>query len=246
MGFEEDGNGERSRSLVGGIFSEVGLLVTSIVDLFSGRNRKVQPSDEIWMTDQAMWTGFSDALSHPDTRIRIVTAHFPDDLGGAVEAMQSRRIPFRVWIAPPSREAAMRDLQKMDNEILISDARTFPDWSQQPPFESAACRPVSVLVCHHHPLPAEDQRIIDFVTSLNPKSELQFYTSLEHPLFQRFMGDSVKELLQLLGMKEDESIHHPMVSRHLQRIQQRIARHNPDRQEADSCGEWFHLNLKDG
>lgn len=50
----------------------------------------------------------------------------------------------------------------------------------------------------------------------------RFFLSLEDDLMRIFAGDKVKAMLTWLGMKEGESIEHPMVSRQIEKAQKRV------------------------
>jgi len=58
--------------------------------------------------------------------------------------------------------------------------------------------------------------------------ESRFYISLEDDLVRIFAGDSLKRKMQFFGMQEDEIIESKMVSRTIERAQERVEKHNYD------------------
>lgn len=54
----------------------------------------------------------------------------------------------------------------------------------------------------------------------------QFYLSLEDDLMRIFSSDRISGILERLGLKNGESIHHPMISRALERAQQKVEARN--------------------
>lgn len=56
--------------------------------------------------------------------------------------------------------------------------------------------------------------------------ESRFYISLEDNLIRIFAGDSLKKNMQRFGMKEDEIIESKMVSRTIERAQEKVEKHN--------------------
>jgi preprotein translocase subunit SecA len=58
------------------------------------------------------------------------------------------------------------------------------------------------------------------------KGETQFFLSLEDDLMRIFGSDKIKTLLEKLGLKDDESIHHPWISRALEKAQKKVEAHN--------------------
>ncbi|MBL6784758.1 MAG: preprotein translocase subunit SecA [Rickettsiales bacterium] len=58
--------------------------------------------------------------------------------------------------------------------------------------------------------------------------ETKFFLSLEDDLMRLFGSDKVKGLLHKMGFKEDEVLHHPFISKALERAQKKVEGHNFD------------------
>jgi preprotein translocase subunit SecA len=58
------------------------------------------------------------------------------------------------------------------------------------------------------------------------KGESRFYISLEDDLIRIFAGDTLKKNMQRFGMKDDEIIESPFVSRTIERAQEKVEKHN--------------------
>ena len=56
--------------------------------------------------------------------------------------------------------------------------------------------------------------------------ESRFYISLEDDLIRIFAGDSFKKNMECFGMKEDEIIESRMVSKRIERAQEKVEKHN--------------------
>ncbi len=54
----------------------------------------------------------------------------------------------------------------------------------------------------------------------------KFFLSLEDDLMRIFASDRISGLLRTLGLKDGEAIHHPMISRSLEKAQQKVEGHN--------------------
>ena len=61
-------------------------------------------------------------------------------------------------------------------------------------------------------------------------------------MMELFCGEWVKQILERLGMKEDEPIESKMVTRRIQQAQKSIADRCVSDLPADSAGEWLKLN----
>ena len=56
--------------------------------------------------------------------------------------------------------------------------------------------------------------------------ESKFFLSLEDDLMRIFGSDKIKVFLEKLGFKDDESIHHPWISKALEKAQKKVEAHN--------------------
>lgn len=56
--------------------------------------------------------------------------------------------------------------------------------------------------------------------------ESRFYISLEDDLIRVFAGDTLKKKMEFFGMKEDEIIESPFVSKTIERAQEKVEKHN--------------------
>ncbi|MEZ6147161.1 MAG: hypothetical protein R3B91_17425 [Planctomycetaceae bacterium] len=59
-----------------------------------------------------------------------------------------------------------------------------------------------------------------------------------------FAGEWVHQILEQLGMKEDETIESPLVSRQIAKAQQRIEQNLCSELEANSSAEWLEKNFR--
>jgi preprotein translocase subunit SecA len=60
------------------------------------------------------------------------------------------------------------------------------------------------------------------------KGSSKFYLSLEDDLMRIFGGERLKKTMERIGMKEGESIEHRMVSRSIEKAQEKVEKHNFD------------------
>jgi hypothetical protein len=207
---------------------------------------KVQTADIIWLTEDAMLQGLANKVQQLLAREHhvLVTAHFPEELGGVVEQFQQAGIAFRPWHPPREIESTIRELSQLGNEVFLLDARELPRLPFQAQDERSHRPPMNliVFVCHHHPLRTEDEVILRYANAI-PATGLMFLTSLDQPLFQRFAGQNIQQLLRIMGMREDEPIENPVIDRQVMRAQEAIRREIVNPRSADSIEEWFQLNL---
>jgi hypothetical protein len=96
-----------------------------------------------------------------------------------------------------------------------------------------------IIFVEHYPLPQKENELY---ISLGLK-EVHVYSSLDEPLFMHFGGERIIELLNKLGMKEDEPLENALITKALHNAQEKIAAKVPLEQSALSQAEWFRKNL---
>ncbi|AYV56513.1 hypothetical protein EFP84_14045 [Leptospira kmetyi] len=163
-------------------------------------------------------------------------------------------ITDEVWISQNSKlEKCKRLLRKNDSYLFVfwfeESFRKFQtafDLGENSP-NLAYARELSAadlfnrtpIFCEHHPLRKTEQ---DLFLSLKFK-EITVFSSLDEPLFQKFGGEKVAELMKQLGVAGN-SISHSWVSAAIRRAQEKIAAKVSNEQRTSSSQEeWFSLNL---
>jgi len=97
----------------------------------------------------------------------------------------------------------------------------------------------NLVFLEHYPLREKEDEVIE---NLNPK-QVYVFSSLDEPLFNQFGGGKMVELMKSLGMKEDEVIEHPMISKSIENAQHKLAQKATFDNSANSAKEWFERNV---
>lgn len=97
----------------------------------------------------------------------------------------------------------------------------------------------NLVFLEHYPLREKEEEVIE---NLNPK-QVYVFSSLDEPLFNQFGGGKMVELMKSLGMKEDEMIEHPMISKSIVNAQHKLAQKVTIENSANSAKEWFERNV---
>ncbi|MBC7849744.1 MAG: hypothetical protein H7Y31_08410 [Chitinophagaceae bacterium] len=96
----------------------------------------------------------------------------------------------------------------------------------------------TVIVLEHYPLRKKELAVWQ-----QWKAERIFVlSSLEDPLFQFFGGDKIVDLMRKMGMQENESVEHALVSKALVNAQQKLDKTTINESTANSQEEWFTRN----
>lgn len=96
-----------------------------------------------------------------------------------------------------------------------------------------------IVFAEHYPLRKKEEALF---TSLNLK-EVPVLSSLDEALFMQFGGERTIELMQKLGMKEDEVIGHAMITKAINNAQEKLEKKVVVEKVAKSAREWFEVNL---
>lgn len=215
----------------------------SLFDLFR-RSRLQRESDRVFLTRAAKWRALAEtAIGMRDAgESAVIVAHFPATLAEVAERMAELAVPVETQSqAVRPAELATRLAQNRGGPILLLPAPALAlDDGESTPIDGPPR--VTVLVPEMHPLPDREAEVEAFAEQL-PSPTLTYFASLEDPVMKLFSGAWLQEMLKHLGMKEDEEIRSPMVSRRIRRAQQRIARRVETETAARSVEEWMERNV---
>ncbi|MBK7433522.1 MAG: hypothetical protein IPI66_06195 [Chitinophagaceae bacterium] len=168
----------------------------------------------------------------------------------------TQRFTDRIYISVQAKHQACLELAKQEPETLfitwfsestrqlreffkpgdISENRVIEARS----FHSAMLHDKKAVFAEHHPLHEKERSLV----SGWEQKDILVFSALEEPLFSAFGGEKIISLMKQLGMKEDEPIEHPMVSRSILNAQEKIAKKVIAERPAHSPSEWMTLNLK--
>ena len=96
-----------------------------------------------------------------------------------------------------------------------------------------------VIFAEHHPMRAKEQELFKQWQI----REAVVHSSLDEPLFQKFGGEKIIQLMKQMGMQEDGVIEHKMISHSIENAQEKIERTVVTEHTAASQQEWMERNL---
>jgi hypothetical protein len=99
---------------------------------------------------------------------------------------------------------------------------------------------LSVVVAERHPLREHDERLTAWADAA--AGRIGFHVSLEDPLLAVFVGESLRPMLEKLGMTADAPLENGMVSRGIEGAQERVKRQAKADLPADSAEAWLRAN----
>lgn len=179
--------------------------------------------ERIWLTHDAKFSGLAteaEERSNSETVAILLVAHFPDVLE------QLEFIVNHHTFNVPCKAVSANDLNRELAQSLHLD-------------ESAV---IDVIVGERHPLPSVDDRLAGFADELPCRCRFAHHVSLQDPVIRVFAGDWVTNVLNKMGMKEDEALESQMVSRRIRAAQQKIEGQASGSLDADSAAAWLERN----
>lgn len=96
-----------------------------------------------------------------------------------------------------------------------------------------------LVMLEHYPLAEKEN---EFWSSFSAK-KIRVLSALDEPLFKQFGGDKVVDMMKKLGMDENESISHALISSAIKNAQEKIAKKIGIEQPARSATEWLERNF---
>ena len=96
-----------------------------------------------------------------------------------------------------------------------------------------------VFFLEHYPLRIEEENLIQTWNTL----EINVLNALDEPLFEQFGGDRIINLMEKLGMREDEFLEHAMISNSIRNAQDKLQQKVTVENITNSSKEWFKMNI---
>jgi hypothetical protein len=178
-------------------------------------------SDKVWMTKPAAVKGImTDALQCLiQGEVPVVLSFFSDKQQDIIDFIGANHIPHSFLNADtPFGIGSDKSVLLMDAQWLHASSEGFDLLVRQS--RSSAVR---LLFYGHYPIPEKESQLLSKVAAAAITKKICFYSSLEDRAFEMFGADHIRSLMEKMGMKEDESVEHAMVSKAMQRAREKIA-----------------------
>jgi hypothetical protein len=165
----------------------------------------------------------------------------------------SVKVIDRIWISLPAKLEVCRKILSDNTSTLFvvwfeesfqqfQSALHLPENSQNIKLAQdltkadSANRPV--VFAEHYPLRTVEQHLF---LQLN-LSEATVLSSTDEPFFEHLGGGRMMEMMKRMNITEEEEISHPMVTKSIERAQEKFAKSFSTNRKATSQREWFLLN----
>lgn len=163
------------------------------------------------------------------------------------------KVEDRIYMSDAAKWAAMADLAKSDpacvfvfwfdeSRRLAEDAFKSADLTP----EILQAREISyhhvpgkkIIFGEHYPLSSKETELYEKLQL----AEAIVYSSLTEPIFKKFGGEFIIELMHKLGMNENEMVAHKLISKSIRNAQEKMEKKITIEQPASSAEDWFLRN----
>ena len=205
-------------------------------NLFS-KKTKTEFSDSVWMTKDAKNKGLIDFIRSSGRLNLFIMSWFSESLDELVKILTEASVNF-------VKVDSLSDL-RIENKVTLLHTDLV-----NRPFASS---PISIklqenqaycIFCEHFPLHTTEMKTYETVSNLFKKPQIMVYQSLDQKLFEIFGSERIVSLMKSMGMQENESIEHSMISKAITNAQKKIEKKLRVEQKAKSEEEWFRLNYR--
>lgn len=168
---------------------------------------------------------------------------------------ESVKVIDRIWMSEAAKWDGILGLWKQDRDIAIVTWFDSTLHRLETLFAKETSSPVSVhsarmvhgsqlagkkiIFAEHHPMRSKEQALFKQWTL----REAVVHSSLDEPLFQKFGGEKIIQLMKQMGMQETGVIEHKMISHSIENAQEKIEKKVKFEHTASSQQEWMEKNL---
>ena len=171
----------------------------------------------------------------------LVVAHFENMLSSVSRKLRECSIEFKTYSSgdPAALCATHEGGAAASVWVVLASHLSTSGYAAPPKSGEVSLR---VLVAEHHPLPARDEALLAALLRLPCRSRVTFHAALNDALLARVVGEGTMGLLKMLGHTDEECISHPVLSRAIRGVQEKIARSARGDLPTASAEDWFKYN----
>jgi hypothetical protein len=207
---------------------------------FTKKTKLHQLEDTVWWNDIAKNTALNNYFEKCkllNEQVVVVT-FFPETFDRIVQMLERKLIPFAIIESGFSLQNV-----KSDTLLFLFKAEAITKSNVLSQFVSfLKIDAFTVLLPEHYPLRSMEKELFAKMEETQVEIDVKFYVSMDEDFFYLFGSERIKELMAKMGMKEDEPLEHNMITKSIQRCQEKIEKSVPFESKAKSMKEWFRLN----
>jgi hypothetical protein len=213
---------------------------------FSKKPKSKKTDDKVWFNKTGKYTDIHN-LARSNQNLGITTfivSWFKDTQDEICESLIASNTDYK-----PLTDGTFHSGNLLSGKqfIFVMDASLFDhDLVLQPIFKNLSDKEPVFLYSEHYPLYSKEENCIRKMEQLTgSKCSYGFYVSFDEPILKFFGGDRIIDMMKSMGMNENESISHSMITKSIINAQKKLEKKIVHEFTADSSEKWFKLNVKE-
>ncbi len=170
-----------------------------------------------------------------------LVAHFPETFETLQDFLETHRIPYAICQADLDQQELLEHARKGSDQVLLVLAESIKLTDTKPQLLDQRIT-LAAMIAERYPIPSRDERIGKFFRTFPTRTRLGYFLSLDDPTLRFAISATTLQLLQQMGLDEQELITSSMMSRRMQVVLTRVERGLLQERSADSAAEWWQLN----
>ncbi len=201
----------------------------------SSKPAAAKTTNKVWKTPQACLKGIvmESLRSIKNGEVPVIITFFNEAHGKLISFLDSSSVPYQLVEA-----FSGKDIWQQKAIIAVADAFASGGFVNNIPPEMK----VSFFFLGRYPLLSTENAWVGNLAVRFPNAGISFCLSMEDPLFESFGSNSLKPLMEKLGMADDECIEHTMVNKALHNALEKIGQKVTTDMKANSERDWFARN----
>jgi hypothetical protein len=190
--------------------------------------------DIVWYSRAKKYKGLFDFIEQKDTKqLYIIVSFFESSHQELIEIWKHTGKPYEASWTPYEQKV----------KIVLHSQLSEKDFENYLKQYSEKGYTVNIIFTEHYPLYSKESQVLEHINQVSTGDvSITFYASLDDALMTLFGAERIRSLLKSMGMKEEESISHKMVSSAIKNAQEKLDKNVKVEVKAFSQEEWFQKN----
>lgn len=198
--------------------------------LFKNKPKVAPLTHHVYLSQTALYRQLiNKVIEVSELRNKLIVVYYFNETGIAItKLLQAAQISFGTSNEPIGTAY----------KVLLFQAKELAQYSKIDDFST-------ILFSEIHPVGGVDVELNKILKTKNVDVDIVFYVSMDSPILSPFGAERIVDIMNKLGMKENEKIEHKLIDTSILKAQEKLKEHIIHEKEAESIQEWMDLNAGD-
>jgi len=210
--------------------------------LFSKKPKLKREPDKVWIKSEFKFTGMMDYVKTLQTSecSIVLTTFFKDTFDKVLAMLNEKSFSFHEIDTTTYYHAANKihfvSAELLNNTNLLSQI-----------IKHNQNKRMIFVFAEHYPILSKEKILEDKITALLPETgaSIMYFSALDEPLFAMFGNQNIVNLMQKMGMKDDEMLEHALITKSIESAQKKVEEKITTENKTDKSTDWFKQNRLD-